>query len=76
MNNLNLCWLLGLEQNIKCPYCKGPAISDFEDFNIDSKHYWKREGDYFESVCFCLPCDAQWTVRYKIIAERLPDEGV
>jgi len=66
--NLNLCWMLGVPEDVVCPRCRRPSPSYFNDYDIQWGDPNPNPGEW-RLRCWCDACDEGWG--YDFTAQRV-----
>jgi len=64
-NNINLCYLLGLPEEVVCPKCGKLTRTFYDDYDIDEGDT-EAIGNVLGVDCYCLNCEHRWTAKVKI----------
>lgn len=73
--NVDLQWLLGLPEKIRCPNCNNLTGHDFGEYDIDCGDPEARDG-YMNLDCCCDICDNDFYYEIKLTLPsiKLPED--
>ena len=67
-HNIDLQWLMGLPDYVRCPKCKEMTKSWFDEYDIDCGEPQASEGEMILSIQ-CNHCEHNFDFKVKIVAE-------
>jgi len=72
-HNIDLKWLLGLPEYIRCPQCKELTPTDFDEYDIDCGEPQVKDGQMLLDVQ-CRHCEFESRQIVKVEVVKMGDE--
>lgn len=67
--NVNLCWMLGLKNEVVCPKCGQTFKSYLDDYDIDDGHTNPEPGVWVIGLG-CPHCEHEWKARFIVTPQE------
>lgn len=69
-HNIDLKWLLGLPDYVRCPKCKEKTKSGFDEYDIDCGEPNANNKGFMELDIQCDHCEEDFAFRIQIISKE------
>lgn len=69
-NNLDLCQMLGVPDEVLCPRCHTIMSSYFDDYDIECGSPNLEPGRW-SLRCYCQECEHEWYIKFDVVPQLL-----